>query len=96
MKLYLVPGSEAIAMPKPPATSRRLMLAIVLGLVAWGLYHTIGAYESARSDESVRYDFRRSLVVAGFFVAFLAFWGLALVARRARLRREAERDVTKD
>ena len=74
--------------PSPPNNARTLLLVIVLGLCAWGIFHVVGAYESTNP---VRYDWRRSAVVAVCFAAFLGFWGSMLWMRQARLKREAPR-----
>ena len=68
--------------------ARAILLAIVLGLAAWGIFHTIGAY---RSVKPVEFDIRRSLIVAASFLAFLGFWGLMLYVRQSRLRRRPPR-----
>lgn len=68
-------------------TNRWITIAIVAGLIAWGILHTVGVYLS--SD-----DPRRALVKAGIVAAcmlgFLGFWGF-LLRQRSR-RSEDERD----
>ena len=64
-----------------------LLATVVIGLAAWGLFHTVGAYQGAEPDDA---DIRRSLVVAASFALFMGFWGLMLWLRSARLRRERQ------
>jgi CHASE2 domain-containing sensor protein len=50
----------------------------MLGIVAWGLFHAIGAWR-------LNHDPRRLLVVLACVAAFLGFWLTMLAAfRRAR------------
>ena len=54
---------------------------IVVGLLAWGIFHAYGAY-------TLNHNIWRPVMVIGCVLAFLAFWGLMLASRRARLRRQ--------
>ena len=68
----------------------RLIVLIILGVLAWGTFHAVGAYY-------FNHDIRRPLVVLGCTVAFLSFWLLMLRSRSRRLQRErgdAEADQT--
>jgi len=66
--------------PAPPAGAERLLRAIMLGIVAWGVFHAIGAWR-------LNHDPRRMLVVLGCVAAFLGFWLAMLAARRRALAR---------
>jgi len=68
---------------RPPVTFDRPQLWIVAGIVAWGVFHAVGAYR-------FNHDPRRAAVVFGCVVAFVAFWWGMSAARRRRLSREAE------
>ncbi|HEX3870559.1 MAG TPA: hypothetical protein VHV77_08995 [Pirellulales bacterium] len=65
-------------------TPQRTIAIIIVGVLAWGLYHAVGAYQ-------LNHDPRRFVVVIVCVVGYLGFWGVMLAARRARLRRQ-ERD----
>ena len=68
-----------------PAGAWRLILGIMAALVAWGLFHAIGAWR-------LNNDVRRPFVVLGCVAAFLGFWGWLLVAKsRALARARADR-----
>ena len=64
-----------------------ILTTVVTGLAAWGLFHTVGAYQGAEPGDV---DIRRSLVVAVSFALFMGFWGLMLWLRSARLKREQQ------
>jgi hypothetical protein len=58
--------------------AERIIRWIMVGIVAWGLFHAIGAWR-------LNHDPRRMLVVLGCVAAFLGFWLTMLAAwRRAR------------
>lgn len=61
---------------------RRVYLWIVLGLVAWGLFHAVGAYRFNHNPW-------RGVVVFSATAAFLGVWALLLAHRRRRLERAA-------
>ncbi len=61
----------------------RLIVLIILGVLAWGTFHAVGAYY-------FNHDIRRPMVVLGCTVAFLGFWLLMLRSRNRRLRRERD------
>ena len=64
---------------------KTILVTVVIGLAAWGIFHTVGAYQGAEPDDV---DIRRSLVVAVSFALFMGFWGLMLWLRSAKLRQE--------
>ena len=64
-----------------------LLATVVIGLAAWGLFHTVGAYQGAEPGDR---NIFRSLVVAVVFVLFMGFWGLMLRLRSARLQQEKQ------
>lgn len=55
----------------------RTIALVIFGVLAWGLFHAYGAY-------SFNHDPRRGLIVLGFVLAFLGFWGLMLWQRARR------------
>jgi CHASE2 domain-containing sensor protein len=62
----------------PPPGAERMIRWIMLGIVAWGLFHAIGAWR-------LNHDPRRLLMVLACVAAFLGFWLAMLSAwRRAR------------
>ena len=70
-------------------TSRRIMIAIVVAVVIWGLLLAIGAYLGLWNQAGPRgglRDVRRFWIVMGVVGAFLFFWvgALAVRARRSR------------
>jgi protein-S-isoprenylcysteine O-methyltransferase Ste14 len=65
----------------------QVMLLIVVAVLAWGVFHAVGAY-------SLNHNPWRAAMVMGCVIGFLCFWGAMLAARRARLRREAESQAT--
>jgi hypothetical protein len=68
-----------MATPTAPPDAERIVRWIMLGILAWGLFHAIGAWR-------LNHDPRRMLVVLGCVAAFLGFW-LAMLAARRRSRR---------
>ena len=71
----------------------RPFLVIMLGVAVWGLFHAVGAYFGGvdrAGGNFAQQDLRKFFVVAGFVLAFLAFWATMLIARKRRLEREAD------
>ena len=64
---------------EPPGAERLLRL-IMIGILAWGAIHAVGAW-------TLNHDARRPLVVLACVAAFLGFWLAMLSARRRRLGR---------
>ena len=64
-------------------TNRRVLWAIIGGLVAWGCLLGLGAYLGLDPQTPDR-DFRRLWVVAATTGAFLAFWLVMLSFRRRK------------
>lgn len=60
---------------------QRLIVLIILGVLAWGVFHAVGAYR-------LNHDVRRPLVVLGCTLAFLGFWLVMLRSRNRRLEAE--------
>jgi len=58
---------------------QRVILWIMLGIVAWGVFHGIGAWR-------LNHDPRRMVVVLGCTLAFLGFWAALLAARTRRIQ----------
>lgn len=69
---------------------RRWLLVIMLALAAWGAFHAFGAYYQYR-PAGVPHNPWRAVVVLACSGGFLAFWGLLLAQRRARVSRNASR-----
>jgi hypothetical protein len=70
---------------------RAAFALIMVAVLAWGAFHAVGAYFGGFNEMHLRHDWRRTAIVFGCFVGFLAFWGAMLYARKRRLARE-ERD----
>jgi uncharacterized membrane protein YhaH (DUF805 family) len=70
-------------------SGKRILIAIVVALAAWGVLLAVGAYlgmwHQGGGREGLR-DPRRFWIVLGIVAAFLAFWGVALAVRARRLR----------
>ena len=67
--------------PSPPG-AEKIIRWIMVGVVAWGVFHAIGAWR-------LNNDPRRMLIVLGCVAAFLGFWAAMLSARARRLRGRA-------
>ena len=63
-----------------PADAKRIILLIMAGVAAWGLFHAVGAWR-------LNNDPRRMLVVLGCVAAFLGFWGVMLGVRARTTQR---------
>lgn len=61
----------------------RLIALIVTGVLAWGVFHAIGAYRF--NHNAARFWFVLAVVCA-----FLLCWLALLAARRSRLKREGD------
>jgi hypothetical protein len=57
----------------------RLIWILIVAVLAWGIYHAIGAYRFNHNPY-------RAVVVLGCVVAYLGFWMLLLKRRQSRLR----------
>ena len=71
-------------------TSRRILLAILIALVVWGLLLAIGAYLGLWHQAGPRgglRDARRFWIVFGVVAVFLGCWGAALAVRARRVFR---------
>jgi hypothetical protein len=68
---------------QPTRNSYRWAFALIMvAVVAWGIFHAVGAYRFNHNP-------MRAVMVLGCVAVYLGFWGLMLAARRARLAREA-------
>lgn len=68
--------------------NKNAIAIIMLGVLAWGLFHAVGAYWNFSTNSNPW----RFVVVLGFVLAFLLFWLTMLAARNRRLaRRDAQR-----
>ena len=61
-----------------PAGAESLLRLIMIGILAWGAVHAVGAW-------TLNHDARRPLVVLSCVAAFLGFWLAMLSSRRRRL-----------
>ncbi len=61
-----------------PPGAERIIRWIMIGIIAWGCFHAIGAWR-------LNNDPRRMLVVLGCVAAFLGFWLVMLTTFRRRL-----------
>jgi CHASE2 domain-containing sensor protein len=68
----------------PPPGAERIIAWIMAGLVAWGVFHAVGAW-------TLNHDPRRPLIVIACVAVFLGFWLAMLAARRRRLDHERRR-----
>ena len=57
--------------------SRNLIVVIMLALVAWGVFHAVGAWR-------LNYDPRRAAVVLACTAVFIGFWLVMLWTQRKR------------
>ena len=73
-------------MNAPAASTRWLLLLIMLALIGWGLLHAMGAAWGARPLGQNPW---RGLIVLACFAAFLGVWGIALALRARRKRLNA-------
>jgi hypothetical protein len=64
------------ASPRSEFTRTRLIPLLIVAVLAWGVFHAIGAY-------LFNHDIRRPLVVLACVTGFLAFWG-AMLWNRSR------------
>ena len=67
-------------------TTKRMTLGIMLALVAWGIYLSIGA-TGIFLQESLM-DARKSVIVAVCVALFLGLWGMALLGSRVTANRD--------
>lgn len=65
---------------------RHAIAIIMLAVLAWGVFHAIGAFTFKTQDRS--WQLARPLMVLGCSLAFLGFWLLMLANRRRRLQRQ--------
>ncbi len=70
-------------MPSP--LTYRPIAYLMTGILAWGMFHAVGAYRFNHNPW-------RSVVVLACSLAFLGFWMLMLAARKNRLSRERSED----
>lgn len=80
--IRLAPGISRF-MPTP--LSYRPIAYLMVGLLAWGLFHAVGAYRFNHNPW-------RSVVVLACSLAFLGFWAAMLASRKRRLDRQAAAD----
>jgi hypothetical protein len=81
-RAYLTEGRD-VNQPESPNPLRWVIVLIVVGVAAWGVFHAIGAYRFNHNPA-------RPLMVLGCVAAYLGFWGLMLRNRRARLARQSK------
>lgn len=63
--------------------NRTILIAIVVGLLIWGAYLSVGAY-------TFNHRLSRPLMVMGCVAGFLLFWGLMMWSRKVRLQRQMQ------
>ena len=80
----------------PGRVSRWPLLAIMMGLLAWGGWTVtgivLGEYGRQDTAPSDRIALYKGLLVAGSVVLFVLFWSLALFFRSRRLNRQQDVD----
>jgi len=62
----------------PPADTVRIIRWVVLGVLAWGLFHAVGAWRYNNNP-------LRAVVVLACVLGFLGFWMTMLAVRQRRL-----------
>jgi hypothetical protein len=62
----------------PPADTVRIIRWVVLGVLAWGLFHAVGAWRFNNNP-------LRAVVVLACVLGFLGFWMMMLAVRQRRL-----------
>ena len=62
----------------PPADTVRIIRWVVLGVLAWGLFHAVGAWRFNNNP-------LRAVVVLACVLVFLGFWMMMLAVRQRRL-----------
>jgi len=72
--------------PVTPPGAERILRGIFLAIVAWGMFHAVGAW-------TLNHDPRRPLIVLACVAAFLGFWLTLLAARRRRLAKASVPDA---
>lgn len=65
-------------------TPRRVLAMIMLAVLAWGVFHAVGAY-------TLNYNPWRFVVVLGCSLGFLGFWLLLLYGREQAGKRPDRR-----
>jgi hypothetical protein len=65
-------------------TPNRAMLLIAAAVLVWGVFLAVGAYY-------FNHNVWRFVMVMGCVGGFLAFWGIMLAVRSARLKRQKSR-----
>lgn len=82
-----------LTMSEQTAIGKRVILFIMLGLTAWGIYHTVGIF---RSEDDASKAIVKAAVVFVAMALFLGWWGaLLFVFKRRqdkRLRNQDEQD----
>ena len=64
--------------PSPPADTVRIIRWVVLGVLAWGLFHAVGAWRFNNNP-------LRAVVVLACVLGFLGFLMMMLAVRQRRL-----------
>ena len=62
----------------PPADTVRIIRWVVLGVLAWGVFHAVGAWRYNNNP-------LRAVVVLACELGFLGFWMTMLAVRQRRL-----------
>ena len=62
----------------PPADTVRIIRWVVLGVLAWGVFHAVGAWRYNNNP-------LRAVVVLACVLGFLGFWMTMLAVRQRRL-----------
>ena len=64
-------------MTTPPLKTWQPLLVLMLALLAWGLYHAVGTYQTGG-------DVRKPIIVLACMFVFLGAWGVLLFRRNRR------------
>jgi hypothetical protein len=68
---------------QPRNPFRWALALIMVAVLAWGIFHAIGAYRFNHNP-------MRAVMVLACVAGYLGFWGAMLAARRARLARQSK------
>jgi hypothetical protein len=63
----------------------RLIWLLIVAVLAWGIYHAVGAYVMYRPNNNPY----RAVVVLVCVLAYLGFWLLLLKRRQSRVNKQA-------
>jgi hypothetical protein len=81
MNSHAPPTPESDAQPETSHDRVSIIRWIVLGIVAWGIFHAVGAWQFNHNP-------LRGVVVLACVAAFLGFWMTMLAVRQRRITQQ--------